>query len=370
MLEKLLMIPGPTPINKKVLKILSMPVKPHYGDKWKKTYFSIIKKLKKIVNSKNFPLLVPGSGTYVMEAAISSLLNKNDNVLICYNGYWAERLNEICLSYNLNVSFLKAKFNSPINILKLENILKKKKKIKMVLFVHVETSTGLDNPIKEICNLCSKYGVLSLVDSVGGLGGVEINFDKMKIDILASSSQKCLNSPAGLGILFLSDKAKKMQNKKKSKLGWSLNLHNIDKYKKNWREWHPHGPTTAPVSLYLALEKSIDLILKQGLKKRYLRHIRIKNLVRTKLRKKNLELFVKDDTYASSALTTFLLPNKIKLKNFLNIMDKKYNITLSGDLGYVNKRLVRIAHMGNSANYLYINQTLTALEAILFKNKK
>ena len=370
MLENLLMIPGPTPINKKVLKILSKPVKPHYGDKWKKTYLSIIKKLKKIVNSKNFPLIVPGSGTYVMEAAISSLLNKNDTVLVCYNGYWAERLKEICLSYNLNVKILKTKFNSPINVFKLENILKKNKKIKMVLFVHVETSTGLDNPIKVICNLCSKYGVLSLVDSVGGLGGVQINFDNMKIDILASSSQKCLNSPAGLGILFLSDKAKKIQNKNRSKIGWCLNLYNIDKYKKNWKEWHPHGPTTAPVSLYLALEKSIDLILKEGLKKRYLRHIKIKKYTRDKLKKKKLELFIKDDTYASSALTTFLLPNKIKLKNFLSQMDKKYNITLSGDLGYVNSRLVRIAHMGNSANYIYINQTLKALDAILFKIKK
>lgn len=359
------MIPGPTPVENSVLKIYSNQVEPHYGENWKKKYNIIIKKLSKIINTKNEPYIIPGSGTYAMEIAISSLLKKNEHVLICYNGYWAERLKEICLSHGLKVNLLKSKFNQPIDIKKLEQKLINNKKINMVLFVHVETSTGLENPISEISKICHKYNVLSLVDSVGGFGGVKINFHKMKIDILATSSQKCLNVPAGLGILFLSKKAKKIQLIKKLNTGWTLNLNNIDKYKKNWKKWHPHGPTTAPVSIYLALERSIDLILKEGLKNRYKRHLRIKEYLRKKLTKKKLELFIKNDQFASSVLTTFLLPKKIQLSNFVSKMKKKYNITVSGDLGYVDKRLVRISHMGSQANFKDVNRTLNAITDIV-----
>jgi aspartate aminotransferase-like enzyme len=364
-MKKLLMLPGPTPVSKDVLKVFSQQVKPHYGIEWKKRYEIITNKLKKILFTKHRPYVIPGSGTYVMEAAISSLLKKNDNVLICYNGYWAERLKEICLSYELKISFLKSNFKDPVNLSKLEKILSSKKKIKMVLFVHVETSTGLENPINEICSICSKYNVLSFVDSVGGLGGVKIQFDKMKIDILASSSQKCLNVPAGLGILFLSQKAKLIVKKNKFRSGWSLNLSNLNKYMKNWKSWHPHGPTTAPVSIFMALEKSIDNIIKERINKRFRRHLIIKNYVRKKIKNLGLKLFIENEEYASSVLTTFLLPSKIKLSYFINKMNKNYNILISGDLGFIDKHLVRIAHMGNSANFSYINKTLNAINRII-----
>ena len=152
----------------------------------------------------------------------------------------------------------------------------------MVLFVHVETSTGAENPVKDIVKICNKFKVLSFVDTVAGLGGTNLNFDKMKIDILASSTQKCLESPAGLGILCISKKAKKFIKKNSKILGWYLNLNNIDRYKKNWSAWHPHGPTTAPVSIYLAFDKALELILKEGLKKRVKRHLQIKNFLRKK----------------------------------------------------------------------------------------
>ncbi len=363
--KKLLMVPGPTPVSKNVLNVLSKQVNPHYGVRWKKKYEIIINKFKKILFTKHKPYVIPGSGTYAMEAAISSILKKNDSVLICYNGFWAERIKEICLSYGLKINLLRSNFNDPINLDKLENILLKKKAIKMVLFVHVETSTGLENPISEICSICSKYNVLSFVDSVGGLGGVKIKFDKMKIDVLASSSQKCLNVPAGLGILLLSKKAKSKISNNNSKLGWSLNLNNINKYMKIWKSWHPHGPTTSPVSIFLALEKSIDNIINERIEKRFKRHLKIKKYVRKKIRSFGLKLFIEKDDYASSALTTFLLPKKIKLSHFVRKMDKDYNIIISGDLGYVDKHLVRIAHMGNSANISYVNKTLNAIHRII-----
>ena len=258
MKKKLLMIPGPTEVSKKVLNVLSKQVEPHYGELWRKKYLMILRKVQELIKTKNNPYILPGSGTNAMEAAICSTLNHEDHVLICYNGYWAERLIEICKSWKLKTHILKFPFNSIVDTKKLENVLKKKKNLKMVLFVHVETSTGAENPVKDIVKICNKFKVLSFVDTVAGLGGTNLNFDKMKIDILASSTQKCLESPAGLGILCISKKAKKFIKKNSKILGWYLNLNNIDRYKKNWSAWHPHGPTTAPVSIYLAFDKALE----------------------------------------------------------------------------------------------------------------
>ena len=365
LVKKLLMIPGPTQVSKVSLKQMSLPVQPHYGDYWKKKYNSIISKIQKIFFTKTVPLILAGSGTYCMEAAISSALQPNDQVVVIKNGYWAERAIEIFKSWKVKVHIINLGFRENVDTIRIEKFLKSKKNIKMVFFVHVETSTGSEIDINSITKICKKYNVLSLIDSVGGLGGTNIKFDLMNIDFLATSSQKCLESPAGLGFLCISNRARNIIKSNKRSLGWTLNVKNLENYKKKWKLWHPHGPTTAPVSLYLALEKSIDLILKEGLNKRFDRHKKIKNYVRTQLAKLNLELFIKDEKYASNTLTTFLLPKKIKLRNFISVMNKKYNIIISGDLGYIDARLVRIAHMGRSANLKNISKTLSAIKKII-----
>ena len=280
------MIPGPTELSNNVINTLSQQVKPHYGDDWKKIYKETKLKLKKIFYTSQNIFIFSGSGTIAMEIAISSLLAKNDEVLVCHNGYWAERLYEICKSWKLKINMLKEDFNKPILPNKVLEILKKNKKIKLVLLVHVDTSTGIINPLEEIAKIVKKNKVFLLVDSVAGLAGTEIKTDKWKIDFLVTSSQKCLGCPAGLGIMSVSNDAIKIIKKKSysKQFGWSLNLINILNYKKKWSSWHPHGPTTAPVSIYLALNVAMDNLIKEKLINVFKRHERIKKYIRDSIR--------------------------------------------------------------------------------------
>ena len=368
--KKNLMIPGPTKVSRNVLKEMSREIRPHYGEEWVKDFKNIIKKLKKIFKTKNQILVFPGTGSLAIESAISSSINFGDEVLICHNGFWGERFIEICKSWKIKSTVLRKKFNQPIKANDIEEQLRKNKNIKAVLLVHVETSTGLSNPLQEIAKVVKKYNALFIVDSIAGLGGVKIETDLWNIDFLITSSQKCLGAPAGLGFLSISKSAEKkiISKSKRNNIGWSTNIKNIYDYKEKWKGWHPHGPTTAPVSLYLALEKSLENIFTEKLINVYARHIKIRNFVRKSIRNLGLQLFIESDEYAAETLTTFLLPKKINPKVFMNNIKKKHSIILSGDLGYVHKQLIRVGHMGNHARMSLAKKTIEAISKELKGN--
>jgi aspartate aminotransferase-like enzyme len=364
------MVPGPTELSKNVINKLNHQIVPHYGEEWIKTYKNTKRLLKKIYKTKNEVFIFAGSGSLAMESAISSTLSMNDEVLICHNGFWGERLHEICKSWKLKINVLKCAFNKPISPDEVDKKLRDNNKIKLVLIVHVETSTGLSNPIREIGKIIKKHNALFFVDSIAGVGGSNICTDKWNIDFVVTSSQKCLAAPAGLGLMSVSKKALKIIKKKsvKNQYGWSININNLIEYQKKWKEWHPHGPTTAPVSIYLALNVSISNILYEGQNNVLKRHILIKRYVRNEIRNLGLELFAKEENYAANTLTTFLLPKKINANKFIAYVKKNYSITLSGDLGYVDKRLIRIGHMGNQARSLYAKKTILAIKKTLKAN--
>lgn len=361
------MVPGPTELSTNVLNKLNKQIVPHYGDDWLKTYRNSKKQLKKIYKTKNEIFIFAGSGTLAMESAISSTLNAKDEVLICHNGFWGERLYEICKSWKLKINLIKNEFNKPIVPAEVEKKLKANKNIKLVLVVHVETSTGLSNPIKEISKISNENNSLIFVDSIAGLGGTEVKTDAWNIDFMITSSQKCLAAPAGLGIMSVSSRALKIIKDKniKNQFGWSLSINNLIEYQKKWKGWHPHGPTTAPVSIYLALNVSIDNILNEGLNNVFKRHIEIKKIIRNSISNLGLELFIKEEHFAANTLSTFLLPDKIDANKFIKDIKKNYSITLSGDLGYVNKQLIRIGHMGNQATMLHAKRTIVAIKKTL-----
>ena len=156
LVKKLLMIPGPTQVSRQSLKQMSIPVQPHYGDYWKKKYSYIITKLQKIFFTKTVPLILAGSGTYCMEAAISSTLKPKDQVVVIKNGYWAERAIEIFKSWKVKVHIINLGFRENVNKTLIEKFLKNKKNIKMIFFVHVETSTGSEIDINCITKICKK----------------------------------------------------------------------------------------------------------------------------------------------------------------------------------------------------------------------
>jgi len=224
--------------------------------------------------------------------------------------------------------------------------------------VHNESSTAVMNPVAEIAAVCREYDVLLICDTVSSMGGVDIRTDEWELDYCLTGAQKCLQSSPGLGMITLSPKAwEAIDNRKQPIRGWFLNLSNIRDYCEKWSDWHGHGPVTAPTALYAGLEASLDLILTEGLENRFARHILNKEAVRSGIRASGLKLFVNDE-FASNTVTTIIVPEGLDDKQIIAKMKEEYNTLITGTPGNIGTSVIRIGHMGVTADKNYLIPTI------------
>ncbi|NPV51969.1 MAG: alanine--glyoxylate aminotransferase family protein [Firmicutes bacterium] len=346
--EYQLMIPGPVEVNYEVLSQMSIPVRCHYGEDWAKIYNETVELCKKVVGTQEDLFIYVGSGHAGLDAAIGSLLEEGDKVLIPVNGFFGYRLAEIAASYMARVSLKEIEWGKPISTDEIESELINDTGIKAVLIVHHETSTGVVNPIREIAAICQKKDVLLIVDTVSSLGGLEVNMDEWGIDICVSASQKCLAAPPGLMLVAVGRRAwEKMQKRRSPVRGWYLNLLKWREYADNQRMVQPYFITMA-VNNVLALRKSVEQILEEGLERRFERHRAIGAMVRTRIRHLGLEVLA-DESAASGLVTAVKLPPDLSAIDLMEFLRSRYNILVSNGLGpYVNKA-IRIGHMARGA---------------------
>ncbi|HHV63380.1 MAG TPA: alanine--glyoxylate aminotransferase family protein [Firmicutes bacterium] len=346
--EYQLMIPGPVEVNYEVLSQMSSPVRCHYGEDWAKIYNETVELCKKVVRTQEDLFIYVGSGHAGLDAAIGSLLEEGDKVLVPANGFFGYRLAEIAASHMCKVSLKEIEWGKPISPDEIESELTNDIGIKAVLIVHHETSTGVVNPIREIAAICREKNVLILVDAVSSLGGLDVNMDEWGIDICVSASQKCLAAPPGLMLVAVGQRAwEKIQKRRSSIRGWYLNLVKWKEYADSQRTVQPYFITMA-VNNILALRKSVEQILEEGLERRFERHSIIGAMVRTRIRSLGLEVLA-EESAASGLVTAVKLPPNSSAIELMEFLRGHYNIQVSNGLGpYVNKA-IRIGHMARGA---------------------
>lgn len=198
-----LMIPGPIELDEEVRQELAQPLLPHYGKEWLRVYQETRGLLRQVFQTEQEVLLIPGSGSAGLEAAIGSLVGDGGKALILSNGFFGERLVAIARAYTPNVRVLSGDLDRPISPERLEEALRGGS-VKMVAAVHCETSTGVLNPIRDYGELCQRYGAILVVDAISSLGGVELRFDEWGLGICVSASQKGLEASPGLAPVAIS----------------------------------------------------------------------------------------------------------------------------------------------------------------------
>lgn len=360
--RKVLMIPGPTEVSEKSLKVLSEPIRPHYGEEFARLYFEVVGKLKRVFQTENELFIFAATSSAAMESAVNCALEEGDKILICENGFFGQRFAEMAESVGAETVFVRSELGKPIYADKVKEALDREPGIKALAVVHNESSTGVETPLEEITEIAYSREVITIVDTVSSMGGVDIPVDELKIDICISGSQKCFAAPAGLGFISVSERAWQSFRKRKTPIhGWYLNLLTLKRYQQEWLNWHPQGPNTAPVSLYLALNQSLDEILEEGLENRFKRHEKVMRAFRKAMRAMGLELFV-EDKYASKTLTAVCLPQGIDGKILRKIIEEEYNILIAGGLGKTADTVVRIGHLAHTATREYLVPTINALE--------
>jgi aspartate aminotransferase-like enzyme len=360
-----LMIPGPTEVSREVLGKLAEPMRPHYGPEFCKLYFDVIEKLKKVYQTKNDFYVLSATSSSAMEIAVSHAVEPGGKMLICNNGFFGDRFTEMAEAYGIELVTTRSEYGKPISADQVKKALDDDPEIEALAIVHNESSTAVESPLGGIMEIARKKNVLTIVDTVSSMGGVDVKTDELGIDFCVSGPQKCFGAPAGLGFISVSEKAwEKIELRKEPVRSWYLNLKVLKNYRDKWTQWHPQGPNTAPVSLYLGLNQALDEILAEGLEARFERHISARDALRAAMRAMGLKLFV-DDEFASKTLTAVCLPEGIDGGELRGNILKNHNILLAGGLGDTANTVIRIGHLSLTASSEYLEPTIAAIETEL-----
>ncbi len=345
--------PGPTYIHETVRREMSRELtNPDIDLSFYEFYKNTCEKLKKLLKTKNETLILCGEGILGLEAACCSLTEKGDRVLVLDNGIFGAGFKDFVEMYGGEAVMYSTDYENAIDPADLKTFLEKDSDFKYAALVHCETPSGITNPIDKLCPLLNEYGIMTVVDSVSGVGGEEVKTDEWHIDILLGGSQKCLSAPVGLSFLSISPRAWQAIDGRKTPItGFYCNLATF----KGWYEkkWFPY---TMPIHLIYALDAALDRALLENYVER---HNKIAYAVRWAVTKAGLELYPKSG--CSNTLTAVKTPENADFKNIQKTCLEKYNVLTGSSFGCFGDSIMRLGHMGENCTEDKMFLLMTAL---------
>ncbi|WP_448589022.1 pyridoxal-phosphate-dependent aminotransferase family protein [Thermodesulfobium sp.] len=355
--KSILMCPGPSEVHPEVILAMAKPLVSHVDPSFFALLDRLQDQLKTIFQTKNTCMLLPGTGTSGMEASLINFLDPGDKVLVGIIGHFGERIRIIAERIGCEVKVVSAPEGNALDPNDVENAIKGFSP-KLFACVHAETSTGVLQPLKDIMDICKKYEVLTLVDTVASLGGVNVPVDELGIDIVYSGSQKCLGCPPGVAPISFSPRAESVLESLKPR-NYYLDLRLIKKY---WLERVYHH--TPPVNLFYACNKGFDLIIEEGLINRFERHRKIGLALQKGLEVMGFK-FVAQRDVQNPVVTAIYLPPEIEDVKLRKILLEEFGIEIALGIAQLKGKIARFGTMAESARPQNVLYLLSALENIL-----
>jgi alanine-glyoxylate transaminase/serine-glyoxylate transaminase/serine-pyruvate transaminase len=357
-----LMIPGPVGLEDEVLAAMAEPVRAHYGAAWIETYDEVLERLKRVFRTQNDMLLLVGPGSAGLEAAIGSLASRGDKVLVAYNGYFGQRMATIARSHGQEVRTVEAPLGQPVDPEAIREQLAAERDVQALVAVHLETSTGVLNPLQEIAAVANEFEVPLIADAVSTMGGMPLPVDEWDIDLCVTVGNKCLAGPIGLVPISVSQRAwDQMERKREGAYGWYLNLRTWRDFSTKWAPLHPY-PTTLPTHNILGLLVSLRLIEEQGLEAYYARHVETAQFVRSGLLRLGFEMLMPEAS-ASPLITTVRPLPGMDVEDFRRYLLEEWQIMIGGGLEGLRGEIFRVGHIGKAASAEYRELFLNGVEA-------
>src|SRR5699024_1094240 len=223
-------------------------------------------------NELTMPISGPGSAG--QEATIVNLLEPGDTIVVCINGVFGGRLAEMASRAGAEVVTVEQEWGRAIDVDAVRATMAAQKKVKVLSFVHAETSTGALSDAKALAALAHEFDMLALADTVTSLGGVPVRVDDWGLDAVYSGSQKCLACPPGLSPVFFGPRAIEIiQNRKTKVQSWFLDVSGLMDYWSGGAKRAYHH--TAPVNSLYGLHEALVLIHEEGLENVWARHAKV-----------------------------------------------------------------------------------------------
>ncbi len=354
MKEKLLLIPGPTPVHPRILNVLSQPTISHVSPVFVAEFKEALLNLKKIVFSeKGESFIVSGAGTLAMEMALLNTIVQKEKALILSQGYFGLRMAQILKSFGIEFDILHGDQGKAVEPEMLKDQLAKKN-YAAVVTTHVDTATGVCAPVQNYAEINRGYDSLFILDGVCATGGIEERMDEWGIDVVLTAAQKCFGVPPGLAVLVASERVLEKRNRMQS----------IAAYYSDLLRWLPimKDPSkyfsTPSVNEIRAFNEGVKIIIEEGVENRLLRHSEMAKIIQKSLLQMGFSIFP-EDRYQAPTLSVVLYPEGIEDKGFRQCLFSN-GVVVAGGLGDLAGQVFRMGHMGN----LSIDQVHFALDAI------
>lgn len=352
-------IPGPSPIPDRILRAIAMPIIDHRSAEFAALGKTVLEGSKAVFKTKQPVVIYPSSGTGAWEAAIVNTLSPGDTVLMAETGHFATLWKNIATRFGIEVEFIPGDWRRGADPAAIEARLAedKARRIKAVMVVHNETSTGATSRVAEIRKAIDTVGhpALFMVDTISSLASVDYRHDEWQVDVTVSGSQKGLMLPPGLGFNAVSEKAlaaSKTNTLPRSFWDWE------EMIRINAGGFFPYTPAT---NLLYGLKEALAMLQEEGLDQVFARHNRLASACRAAVRAWGLEVLCENPAEQSPVLTGVLMPPSHDADRFRKITLEKFNISLGSGLGKVAGKVFRIGHLGE-CNELALLGALSGVE--------
>jgi predicted phosphoserine aminotransferase len=330
-------VPGPVDVAEEVLQAQAQAMLPHRSKEFEEIFRRVSDKARDLFYTRHRVYLTASSGTGLQEAAIRNFVHRK--VLSCVNGAFADRWYEVAISNGKDAEKLSFEWDRPVDPQRVAEVVKKGG-FEALTVVHNETSTGMQNPVREIAQAVQALAqdALILVDAVSSLGGARIEMDAWGLDMVLTSSQKAIALPPGLALAAVSDRAMKKAEKVEDR-GWYFDLIRMENHRHK-----DSTPATPAMSLIFALDRQLDRIFEEGLENRFARHAHMAKMVHEWAEAHDLSIFVPQG-YRSQTVTTIRNDRNLDVGGMNNFL-KQRGMRIANGYGQLKNITFRIAHMG------------------------
>jgi (S)-ureidoglycine-glyoxylate aminotransferase len=361
---RILMGPGPTMADPRVLRAMSSPLLGQFDPDFTRIMNEVMDLARFVFQTANagtFP--ISGTGRAALEAAIVSLVEPGDRVVVGECGRFGLLLIEIAERCGALVVPVRAEWGRSIEPEAIEAALRAAPRTRMVAMIHGETSTGVLQPLEDIARLCRRHDTLLLADAVVTLGGSEVATDRWQVDVMVAGAQKCLSCPSGLSPLTYNDRAAAVMAARASTVRSNyLDLIQLARY------WSParFNHHTAPTTMVYGLREALRAISEEGLDARFARHRLHADALRAGIAALGLRLFGAGPAERRLAMITpVLVPDGIDELRVRHELIQDFGIEIGGAFGPLEGRIWRIGTMGYAAERRNVLLCLAALEQVL-----
>jgi len=358
--KRVLLGPGPSPVEDRVLEAMAAPVLGHLDPLFLRCMDDIQEMLRYVFETDNrVTVPISATGSAGMEAALVNIIEPGDKVAVCINGVFGERMLDIIERAGGKPVIVRAEWGQAIARKDIEAALESNPRA--LAIVHAETSTGVLQDLNGLAELVHTREALLVVDAVTSLGGHPVGVDRNGIDVCYSGTQKCLGAPPGLAPITFSERALQSIRARTTKVqSWYLDMTMVEKYWGSDRTYHH----TAPISMNYALREALRIVCDEGLEARWRRHELNHRALVAGLEAMGLEMNVAP-AHRLWSLNAVRVPGGVDDARIRGRLLNDSNIEIGGGLGPLKGKIWRIGLMGSGSSRQNVLLVLDALHRAL-----